>query len=70
MDQTALHERLIRFEQLMPCKAAFIDAKTPGSHMKDNFSIIGGGVSESKHQRVNLTELQGFALAQQGSHPA
>jgi quercetin dioxygenase-like cupin family protein len=69
MDQTALQERLIRFEQLMPCKAAFIDAKTPGSHMKDNFSIIGGGVSESKHQRVNLTELHGFCIGAAGQPP-
>ncbi|MEJ7740237.1 MAG: hypothetical protein WKF97_22680 [Chitinophagaceae bacterium] len=69
MDQTALQQRLIRFEQLMPCKAAFIDAKTPGSHRKDNFSIIGGGVSESKHQRVNLTELHGFCIGAAGQPP-
>jgi hypothetical protein len=53
----------------MPCKAAFIDAKTPGSHLKDNFSIIGGGVSESKHQRVNLTELHGFCIGAAGQPP-
>jgi hypothetical protein len=69
MDQTTLQQRLIRFEQLMPCKAAFIDAKTPGSHLKDNFSIIGGGVSESKHQRVNLTELHGFCIGAAGQPP-
>jgi quercetin dioxygenase-like cupin family protein len=69
MTAVSLEQRLIRFEQLMPCKAAFIDAKTLGSHLKDNFSIIGGGVSESKHQRVNLTELHGFCIGAAGQPP-
>ncbi len=69
MNTTTLTERLIKFEQLMPCKAAFIDAKTPGSHLKDNYSIIGGGVSESKHQRVNLTEKHGFCIGAAGQPP-
>ena len=67
--EVPLQQRLIRFQQLMPCKAAFIDARTPGSHLKDNFSIIGGGVSESKHQRVNLTELHGFCIGAAGQPP-
>lgn len=53
----------------MPCKAAFIDAKTPGSHLKDNYSIIGGGVSESKHQKVNLSEKHGFCMGAAGQPP-
>ena len=65
----SLQKRLIRYEDLMPCKAAFIDAKTPGSHKKDNYSIIGGGVSESKHQKVNLTELHGFCIGAAGQPP-
>lgn len=64
-----LKKRLIRYEDLIPCKAAFIDAKTPGSHKKDNYSIIGGGVSESKHQKVNLTELHGFCIGAAGQPP-
>ncbi|TAG39988.1 MAG: hypothetical protein EAZ32_08230 [Cytophagia bacterium] len=64
-----LQQRLIRYEQLIPCKAAFIDAKTPGSHLKDNYSIIGGGVSESKHQKVNLTEKHGFCIGAAGQPP-
>lgn len=64
-----LEERLIRYEDLMPCKAAFIDAKTPGSHLKDNYSIIGGGVSESKHQKVNLKELHGMCIGAAGQPP-
>lgn len=66
---TKLKQRLIRYQDLMPCKAAFIDAKTPGSHKKDNYSIIGGGVSESTHQKVNLTELHGFCMGAAGQPP-
>ena len=65
----SLKDRLIRYEALIPCKAAFIDAKTPGSHLKDNFSIIGGGVSESKHQKVNLTLEHGFCIGAAGQPP-
>ncbi|MEM6765204.1 MAG: cupin domain-containing protein [Bacteroidota bacterium] len=65
----SLQERLIRYEDLIPCKAAFIDAKTPGSHLKDNYSIIGGGVSESKHQKVNLSEKHGFCIGAAGQPP-
>jgi quercetin dioxygenase-like cupin family protein len=65
----SLEQRLIRFNQLIPCKAAFIDAKTPGSHLKDNYSIIGGGVSESKHQKVNLSQKHGFCIGAAGQPP-
>ena len=27
----------------VPCKAAFIDCRTPGSDQKDNYSFIGAG---------------------------
>ena len=70
MTRVKLSQRLIRYEQLMPCKAAFIDAKTPGSHLKDNYSIIGGGVSESKHQNVNFPKNTAFALVQRGNRRA
>lgn len=69
MTNETLKKRLIRYEQLIPCKAAFIDAKTPGSHLKDNYSIIGGGVSESKHQKVNLAEKHGFCIGAAGQPP-
>ncbi len=64
-----LEKRLIKYEDLIPCKAAFIDAKTPGSHLKDNYSIIGGGVSESVHQKVNFTEKHGFCIGAAGQPP-
>ena len=35
--------RIVRYGELQPCKTAFIDAHTPGSNQKENFTIIGGG---------------------------
>ncbi len=55
----AMLKRVVRFDELVPCIAAFIDAKTPGSHLKENFSIIGAGVSE---QYVHITERHGFTM--------
>ena len=34
---------IVRYGELKPCKTAFIDAHTPGSDQKENFTIIGGG---------------------------
>ena len=42
-----MEARIVRYGELQPCKTAFIDAHTPGSDQKENFTIIGGGVSES-----------------------
>lgn len=53
-------KRVIRFEDLVADKAAFIDAKTPGSDKKENFTIIGPGVSESSNRFINLEEAHGF----------
>jgi mannose-6-phosphate isomerase-like protein (cupin superfamily) len=55
-------KRVVRFDDLIGCKAAFIDAKTPGSHLKENFSIIGAGVSENPAQHVHITEAHGFTF--------
>lgn len=54
--------RLIRRSDLVAEKVAFIDCKLPGSHLKENYSIIGLGVSQSEDQVVNLAEPHGFAL--------
>lgn len=54
--------RLIKRSQLVPCREAFIDCKLPGSELKVNYSIIGAGVTQSRHQVVNLEEPHGFAL--------
>ena len=44
------------------CSLAFIDCKKPGSHLKQNFSIIGAGVTQSSDQVVNIQEPHGFSL--------
>ena len=54
--------RLVRYEDLIPCREAFVDCKLPGSETKVNYSIIGTGVAESGEQVVNITEPHGFAL--------
>jgi hypothetical protein len=43
MTQEEMESRIVRYGQLKPCRTAFIDAHTPGSDLKENFSIIGAG---------------------------
>ena len=62
MHQIDIQDRIIRYGELVPCKTAFIDAYTPGSNQKENFTIIGGGVSESADQHVHLTLPHGFNI--------
>ena len=45
MTPDQMNARIVRYGELMPCKTAFIDAHTHGSDQKENFTIIGGGVS-------------------------
>lgn len=55
-------DRLVRYEDLVPCSLAFLDCKIPGSEKKINYSIVGAGVTQSKDQFVNIAEPHGFAL--------
>jgi quercetin dioxygenase-like cupin family protein len=57
-----LSERLIRRGDMVACKLAFIDCKMPGSEAKENYSLIGAGVTQSADQVVNITEPHGFSL--------
>ena len=50
-----MEKNIVRRGGLIPCKTAFIDAHTPGSDQKENFTIIGGGVSESADQHVHIS---------------
>ncbi len=61
--------RIVRYGELMPCRTAFIDAHTPGSDQKENFTIIGGGVSESPDQHVHINESPGFNIGAAGQPP-
>ena len=61
--------RIVRYGELQPCRTAFIDAHTPGSDQKENFTIIGGGVSESADQHVHITDAIGFNIGAAGQPP-
>ena len=41
MTQHTMADRIVRYGELVPCKTPFIDAHTPGSDQKENFTIIG-----------------------------
>ena len=66
---TDLSDRIVRYGELQPCKTAFIDAHTPGSDQKENFTIIGGGVSESPDQHVHIALPHGFNIGAAGQPP-
>jgi mannose-6-phosphate isomerase-like protein (cupin superfamily) len=61
-DRAALEARVVRYGDLAPCRNAFIDSRTPGSDAKENFTIIGPGVSENPEQHVHITEAHGFNI--------
>jgi mannose-6-phosphate isomerase-like protein (cupin superfamily) len=61
-----VRRRTIRRTDWVPCKAAFIDCRTPGSEQKDNYSFVGPGVSQSADQFVNLQEPHGFNVGAAG----
>lgn len=64
-----MRQRWIQRQEMIPCKSAFIDTHTPGSHLKENFSIIGPGVTESAEQVVHLREHHGFNIGAAGQPP-
>ncbi|MCO6384904.1 cupin domain-containing protein [Oceanicola sp. 502str15] len=64
-----IETRIVRYGELQPCKTAFIDAHTPGSDQKENFTIIGGGVSESPDQHVHIALAHGFNIGAAGQPP-
>jgi quercetin dioxygenase-like cupin family protein len=55
-----IQRRTVRKSDWVPCNAAFIDCRTPGSDRKENYAFIGGGVSQNASQFINLTEPHGF----------
>jgi uncharacterized RmlC-like cupin family protein len=69
MTPPEMEARIVRYGDLMPCRTAFIDAHTPGSDRKENFTIIGGGVSEAADQHVHLTIPHGFNIGAAGQPP-
>lgn len=69
MTPEEMEARIVRYGDLRPCKTAFIDAHTPGSDQKENFTIIGGGVSESADQHVHIQDTPGFNIGAAGQPP-
>jgi len=69
MTPKEMENRIVRYGDLKPCKTAFIDAHTPGSDQKENFTIIGGGVSESADQHVHISIPHGFNIGAAGQPP-
>ena len=69
MNLSEMDLNIVRYGELVPCKTAFIDAHTPGSDRKENFTIIGGGVSESPDQHVHIRDTPGFNIGAAGQPP-
>ncbi len=69
MTPQEMEQRIVRYGELVPCRTAFIDAHTPGSDQKENFTIIGGGVSEAADQHVHIRETPGFNIGAAGQPP-
>ena len=61
--------QIVNYAEFVPCRTAFIDAHTPGSDQKENFTIIGGGVSESADQYVHIKDTPGFNIGAAGQPP-
>lgn len=58
----AMKSRVVSYGELKPCFNAFIDTRSPGSEAKENFTIIGPGVSENPEQHVHIAEPHGFNI--------
>ncbi len=69
MTPQEMEARIVRYGDLKPCRTAFIDAHTPGSDQKENFTIIGGGVSEAADQHVHISLPHGFNIGAAGQPP-
>jgi len=57
-----LIDRIVRYADLVPCRNAFIDTRSPGSDAKENFTVIGPGVSENPDQHIHIAEAHGFNI--------
>ncbi len=66
----AMERRVVRYSDLKPCFNAFIDTRSPGSEAKENFTIIGPGVSENPEQHVHIAEPHGFNIGGARQPPA
>ncbi len=58
--ESEIAERTIRRDSLISCNTAFIDCRTPGSDLKENYALIGSGVSQNPDQFINLQIPHGY----------
>ena len=70
MTAIAITDRIVRYGDLRPCLNAFVDSRSPGSSAKENFTIIGPGVSENPAQHVHIAEPHGFNIGGARQPPA
>ena len=61
--------RHLKREDYVPCVDAFIDCRLPGSMPKENYSMIGPGVTQNASQVINLQEPHGFNIGAAGMYP-
>lgn len=60
VQQSEAQRRTVRRVDHQGCSEAFLDCRLPGSMPKQNYAFIGGGVSQSTKQVVNLQEAHGY----------
>jgi quercetin dioxygenase-like cupin family protein len=63
------NSHLVRFADLKYARAAFVDARTPGSSPKENYCIIGKGVSQDIRQPIHIQQTDGFHIGAAGQPP-
>jgi hypothetical protein len=61
--------RHLKRKDYVPCVDAFIDCRIPGSMPKENYSMIGPGVTQNASQFINLQEPHGFNIGAAGMYP-
>ncbi len=69
LSREELSKRHLRVSDYVPDTEAFVDCRLPGSMPKENYSMIGPGVTQSTKQVVNLREPHGFNIGAAGVHP-
>ena len=69
LTRAELSRRHIRRSQYRSCDDAFIDVRLPGSTPKENYSIVGPGVTQNPRQVVDLRKPHGFNIGAAGMAP-
>jgi quercetin dioxygenase-like cupin family protein len=57
-----MRQRLVRYDEMVPCQEAFLDRRIDQRGGNENFTIIGPGVAESADQHVHISIPHGFNI--------